>query len=142
MFAVLKAVLGWMTGGGIAAIGEQLRQARLDSLNAQNNEQRIIADLRVKELEFQQEAARNALELRRETAGFWEMRLITFVIAGCFAFHLLLVTIDTCFRLGWGIPAFPSPFDQWQGAILLSFFGVQVVGQGITAIASAIRSRK
>ena len=142
MFAVLKAVLGWMTGGGIAAIGEQLRQARLDSLNAQNNEQRIIADLRVKELEFQQEAARNALEVRRETAGFWEMRLITFVIAGCFAFHLLLVTLDTCFRLGWGIPAYPEPFDQWQGAILLSFFGVQVVGQGITAIAGAIRGRR
>jgi hypothetical protein len=142
MFAVLKAVLGWMTGGGIAAIGEQLRQARLDSLNEQNSEQRIIADLRVKELEFQQEAARNALELRRETAGFWEMRLITFVIAGCFAFHLLLVTIDTCFRLGWGIPAYPPPFDQWQGAILLSFFGVQVVGQGITAIAGAIRGRR
>ncbi len=142
MFAVLKAVLGWMTGGGIAAIGEQLRQARLDSLNAQNNEQRIIADLRIKELEFQQEAARHALEVRRETAGFWEMRLITFVIAGCFAFHLLLVTLDTCFRLGWGIPAFPSPFDQWQGAILLSFFGVQVVGQGITAIAGAIRGRR
>ena len=139
MFGV---ILSWLTGGGIAAIGKELRQARLDQLNANNADTRVIADLRVKELEGEMERQRHAAEIRRETSGFWEMRLLTFVIAGCFAFHLLLVTLDTCFRLGWRIPAFPSPFDEWQGAILLSFFGVQVVGQGITAIAAAIRGRR
>jgi hypothetical protein len=70
------------------------------------------------------------------------MRLITAVIAGCFALHLVLVTLDTCFALGWRIAKFPAPFDEWEGTILLSFFGVQAIGMGISGIVSAIRGRK
>lgn len=132
------AIVRWITGDLVG----QLTKAYEARLSAQNETERLVAEALAKDLEAQIEAQRRATEIRRETAGFWEMRLITFVIAGCFAFHLLLVTIDTCFRLGWRIPAFPSPFDDWQGAILLSFFGVQVAGQGITAIAAAIRGRK
>ena len=142
MMGILKLMLGWLTGGGIAAIGKELRQARLDQLAANNAEQRVIADVRVKEIEAHIHALREGAEIRKQTAGFWEMRVLTFVIAGCFAFHLLLVTIDTCFKLGWRIPAYPHPFDEWQGTILLSFFGVQVMGQGISAIAAAIRKRR
>lgn len=128
----------WITGDLVG----QLTRAYEASLKAANETERLVADATIKDLEAQIEAHRNATQIRRETAGFWEMRLVTFIIAGCFSFHLLLVTLDTCFRLGWKIPAYPAPFDEWQGAILLSFFGVQVVGQGITAIASAIRGRK
>jgi hypothetical protein len=120
----------------------QLRQAYQAKLAAANETERLIADTAIKDIERRMHDRAVAKEIRLATAGFWEMRLVTFIIAGCFAFHLLLVTLDTCFKLGWRIPAFPSPFDEWQGTILLSFFGVQVVGQGITAIASAIRGRK
>lgn len=132
------AIVRWLTGDLVG----QLTRAYEAKLKAENETERLIASAAIKDLEAKMETHRNATQIRRETSGFWEMRLITFVIAGCFSFHLLLVTIDTCFRLGWGIPAYPPPFDDWQGAILLSFFGVQVVGQGITAIASAIRGRK
>lgn len=54
MSAVISKLLGWLVGGGIASIGKELRQARLDKLNAQNDEQRINADLRIAELQAQQ----------------------------------------------------------------------------------------
>lgn len=132
------AVIRWVTGDLVG----QLTKAYEARLDAQNDEQKLVAGLVAKDIEARIEAKKQATEIRMATAGSWEMRLVTFIIAGCFSLHLLLVTLDTCFRLGWRIPAYPAPFDDWQGAILLSFFGVQVVGQSVSAIASAIRGRK
>lgn len=131
-------VLNWVTG----SLFSQLRQAYEAKLTAANDTQRLIADVAIKDIERQMAARTEAKEVRLVTSGFWEMRLITAVIAGCFTLHLVLVTLDTCFSLGWRIPAYPAPFNEWQGAILLSFFGVQVAGQGFRALASAIRGRK
>lgn len=118
-----------------------LSKAYEAKLAADNNESRLVADAAIKDIERQIADRETAKEIRMATAGFWEMRFVTALVAGCFAFHLLLVTLDTCFALGWRVAAFPSPFDQWEGTILLSFFGVQAVGQGISAIASALRRR-
>lgn len=131
---IISAVTGGLAG--------QLRRAYEAKLSASNEIERLIADVAIKDIERQMADRTAAKEVRLATAPYWEMRLITGTIAGCFAFHLLLVTLDTCFKLGWRIPAFPKPFDEWQGAILLSFFGVQVVGQGFNAIATAIRGRR
>lgn len=135
---MLAAIIRWVTGDLVG----QLTKAYQAKLAAQNDQDRLVADVAIKELEARLEANRQAVEIRRATAGFWEMRLITATIAGCFTLHLVLVTLDTCFRFGWRIPAFPDPFSEWQGAILLSFFGIQAASQGITAIATAIRGRR
>lgn len=118
-----------------------LSKAYEAKLAADNNESRMVADVAIEDIKRQIADRDAAKEIRLATATFWEMRLVTALVAGCFALHLLLVTLDTCFALGWRVSAFPSPFDQWEGTILLSFFGVQAVGKGITAIASAIRRR-
>lgn len=95
----------------------------------------------LKTIEAEIEARRGAREIRLATAAFWEMRLITFIIAACFTSHLVLVTLDTNFKLGWMVNKFPMPFAEWEGIILLSFFGVQVASQGINAIATAVARR-
>lgn len=118
-----------------------LSKAYEAKLAADNNESRMVADVAIEDIKRQIADRDAAKEIRLATATFWEMRLMTAVVAGCFALHLLLVTLDTCFALGWRVSAFPKPFDEWQGTILLSFFGVQAVGKGINAIASAIRRR-
>jgi hypothetical protein len=51
---MIGTILSWLVGGGIKAIGSELRQARLDQINAANDSERIAADVRVKELEAQQ----------------------------------------------------------------------------------------
>jgi hypothetical protein len=118
-----------------------LSKAYEAKLAADNDESRMVADVAIEDIKRQIADRDAAKEIRLATATFWEMRLVTAMVAGCFALHLLLVTLDTCFSLGWRIAAFPKPFDEWQGTILLSFFGVQAVGKGINAIASAIRRR-
>lgn len=104
--------------------------------------ERIKADVILKQIEAETSARQGALQVRLATAGFWEMRLITAVIAGCYTLHLVLVTLDTCFALGWKIARFPSPFDEYQGAILLSFFGIYAAGKGVNAIAAAFVGRR
>lgn len=135
---MIAALMRWLTGDLTTA----LTRAYELKLAADNDQARLVADAAIADINRQIDAARNATEIRMASAGFWEMRLVTAVIAGCFTLHLLLVTLDTCFQLGWRIPKFPPPFDEWQGAILLSFFGIQAVGNGIVAIAAAIRGRR
>jgi hypothetical protein len=76
------------------------------------------------------------------TSGFWEMRLLTFAIALPFVAHLWAVWLDTQFKLSWGIPKFPEPMDDWQGIILLSFFGFYTLGKTVQAIGTAVAIRR
>ena len=96
------------------------------------------AELALKQIDAEIEARKNATVIRVATAGFWEMRFITFCIAGIFTLHLVAVGLDTVFGFGWGIAKFPAPFDEWEGVILLSFFGVQVAMKAINTTASIL----
>lgn len=118
-----------------------LSKAYEAKLAADNDESRLIAEAAIKDIERQIADREAAKEVRLATATFWEMRLMTALIALPFVIHAGAVGIDTTFSMGWRIPAYPPPFSEWEGLILLSPFGVQVVGKSITAIASAIRRR-
>ena len=129
--------LNWLGGSGIKALTDAYIKAKSSAVESEQ----IKADILLKQIDAEMSARRVAQEVRLATAGFWEMRLITAIIAACFTLHLVLVTLDTCFKLGWRISAFPAPFDEWEGTILLSFFGIYTAGKGITAIAGAISAR-
>jgi hypothetical protein len=134
----LKAVWRWLTGGGFASLAEAYSIKRDSALERD----RIEADLIKAKIDAEIEGARQAAEIRKASIGFFEMRLLSFVIAAPFALHAGAVGLDTIFGFGWAIAAYPPPFDEWEGAILLSFFGVYGVGRGASAIAAAIVSRK
>lgn len=119
-----------------------LERAYTAKVNSTTEQEKIAAEQRIKLIEAEIDARRQATQIRLSTAGFWEMRLLSFLIAGCFTLHLVLVTLDTCFKLGWKVFAYPAPFSEWEGAILLSFFGIQAASKGITAIATALSSRR
>ena len=112
------------------------------SLDARNASERLAADLAIKDIEAGIAARAHAQEIRMATAGFWEMRLLTFAIAFPFVSHLWAVWLDTQFRLGWGIPKFPEPMNEWQGAILLSFFGIYTLGKTMQSIGAALAMRR
>lgn len=128
---ILGAILSWLSGGIVGQITGPLLDAYKAKLNSSDQAAQLMATDAI-------DARKAVVQVRMATAGYWEMRTLTVAIALPFTLHVWLVGIDTCFRLGWRIPAFPSPFDQWEGAILLSFFGVSVIGSGIKAIAGAI----
>lgn len=131
-------LLSWFTGGGIRALAD----AYAKHLDSAVESERTRAGVLKTQLDNALEAQRLAQQVRLATAGFWEMRLMTALIALPFVVHVLLVGADTCFKLGWKIPAFPHPFDEWEGVIVLSFFGVATVNKGITTIAAGFMARR
>ena len=135
-------ILTWLLqflGGGIL---QKVMDIFGKQLDATTERQRIEAGVVIEHVKAEIERRKNATQIRLATAGYWEMRVLTFLIAAPFVLHAGAVGLATTFSLGWGIPAYPAPFDEWEGRILLSFFGVTVAAQGIKAVASAIASRR
>ncbi|RCW24714.1 hypothetical protein DFR48_10552 [Ciceribacter lividus] len=132
---MIALVLNALTGG--------LLKAWQAKLTADSDEKRVIADAAIADINRQIEARREATEIRRATAGFWEMRVAIALVAWPLALHLALVTLDTMLTgVSWGIPRLPAPMDEWQATILLSLFGLQGVTGSFWAIAAVIRGRR
>lgn len=131
---MITLILNALTGG--------LLKAWQAKLAADSDEKRLIADAAIADIKAQSEARQQAAQIRRETAGYWEMRVATAVIAWPTAAHYALVTYDTMdTSRSLAIPALPSPMDEWQAAIILSFFGVQLGTKAVQSLASALRRR-
>ena len=131
---MITIILNALTGG--------LLKAWQAKLTADSDEKRLIADAAIADIKAQSEARQQAAQIRRETAGYWEMRVATAVIAWPTAAHYALVTYDTMDTgRNLAIPALPAPMDEWQAAIILSFFGVQLGTKAVQSLASALRRR-
>jgi hypothetical protein len=135
---MIGSIISAITGNVVGKLTEAYIKAKDSAVESERTRASVIETQLANELEAQ----KLATQVRLATASFWEMRLITGTIAGCFTLHLALVTADTCFKLGMAIPAFPKPFDEWQGTILLSFFGVQLLSKGIHAATAAFIARR
>lgn len=134
MLAFLAQIFGGPIVNGLLD-AYRARLASDDSAGAR------AVDLAKKEIDAALLARQQATQIRLATAGFWEMRLLTFLIALPFVIHVLLVGLDTNFKTGIGVYAFPKPFDEWEGAILMSFFGLQAGVVGVKAIAAGMLGR-
>ncbi|MCV0396973.1 MAG: hypothetical protein K5872_08805 [Rhizobiaceae bacterium] len=134
---MLKWLASWITGD----VASALTKAYVAAKEAKTESERIAADVEIKRLEDLQAARKNANEVRLATANFIEMRVITALIAFPFVAHLWGVWLDTQFGFSWSVSAFPPPFNEWQGAILLSFFGLSAGVGAIRAVAGAFALR-
>lgn len=128
---VIRWALSWLTGSGLNVLKDIWFKYKDSALESE----RLEAEWAKARLDA-------ILQVRLATAGFWEMRLITFLIAVPFVFHLWTVWLDTQFRFGWQVAAFPSPFNEWQGAILLSFFGIYAAGKVGMGLVQSLAGRK
>lgn len=135
-------VLNWISGGLLGSLAGPMLNAYKLKLSAEGDTNKLVAEERHRLLELEADSQRGAREIRKATAGYWEMRLLTFLFAAPFVIHLWLVAMDTCFRLGWRIAKFPEPFATTENTIVLSFFGITVAGAGLRALAGAIAYRK
>ena len=106
IFTAIAGKFGsWLLGGGIAAIGQQLRQAQKDRLDARNETERLDADIRIKTLEGQQ-----AVLIAEQ--GNWVTRWIRPAFALPFVlFNMKVIIWDK--MLGWGVTDDLSP-QYWQ----------------------------
>jgi hypothetical protein len=122
----LKLGWSWLTSGGFTTLSNIYNRYK-DSDDAKERQHAEWAKAQLDAMS----------QNRNQTSGFWEMRLLTFIIGGCFTLHLLAVTLDTIFALGWRIAKYPAPFDQYEGSILLSFFGLMA---GVTTVSAVART--
>lgn len=69
----IKSILGFFTGGGAAGLGEQIRLARQDQLNAANDSDKLAADERMAGLALQASAQSNGTWdwLPKLVRGLW-----------------------------------------------------------------------
>ncbi len=102
-------------GGGLAG---QIRAAYEAKLNAANNADKLRLDAHISQLE----AVR---DFRLATAGNWEMRLLVILAGVPATVHFGLVAFVSAFpSVGWTVHALPPPMSDYQGAIILSLFGL------------------
>lgn len=127
---MFKLALNWFLGGGFTALTDIYNKYK-DSAVESERTQATWAKAQLDAMS----------ENRKATSGFLEMRILTFLIALPFVIHVNLVGLDTNFKTGFKTFPFPAPFDQWEGSILLSFFGLTAGVIGIKAIASAFSRR-
>lgn len=112
---MIASIISWLASGGIAAIGKELRQARLDQLNADNTESRIAADVRVKELE-----ARQSIILAAQSDRFERWVRIGFALP--FLIYInKLVLFDKVLGLGTTDPLSPM-LTEAMWVVLGGFF--------------------
>lgn len=122
----------------LAALGDAYKA----KLTAANDSDRIAAEVTVAQIRAQIDAVQASKEVKLATASFLEMRLLAFFTALPFVVHAGAVGMDTVFRFGWKIPAYPPPFDEWEGAILLGLLGIYTLGKGMSSIAAAIGRKR
>lgn len=126
---MMMAVLNLLTGGVLDRVlghFERQENARRDSLSEERKQMYAdAADRRA-----------TAKEVRVATAGFWEMRLLTFWVLLLFVIHLTAIWADTMFGFPWVVEKLPSPIDEYEWQIILSLFGLGVANRAITAVAA------
>lgn len=102
---ILKTILSWATGGGIAAIGGELRAAYEAKLKAQTDAEKLQAEETIARLEAQQ-------SVLLAEQGRWLTAWVRPAIALPFVLYLWkLILWDKV--LGWGATDNLSP-ELWQ----------------------------
>lgn len=112
---MIAAILKWLTGGGISAIGAELRAAYEARLKAQNDHERLEADMAIAQLQ-----ARQAVLLAEQ--GSWATRWIRPAFALPFVIYdAKIIVWDKVLGLGSTDPLTPE-FWQLQMIVFGAYF--------------------
>lgn len=115
---MIASILSWLSVGTIGAIGKELRQARLDRLNADNNDKRIEADTRIKELEAE-------MAERRQKLADPLLKLPLFAAEISVSLYIVAIMVDSTFPMTMLTPLeLPEWFKPHFYLIVASIFGI------------------
>jgi hypothetical protein len=107
-------VLGWIMGGGLSGIAEQLQIAHRNRLQAQTDEQKLAADITIKQLEARQNALIHGKGawLSKAVQATWALPFIIF--------NFKVIVWDKVLKLGVTDPL--GQFEQNIGMIIVGFY--------------------
>lgn len=125
-------VLGTLGGSGaLAAFGSWLNnRERQKSIRFATFGKLVTAAMKA-EVDMRQVVSSERQALWN-SAGY---RWLTYLIIVPPSLHMAAVFLDTTFSfIDWKVPSAPPPFDEWGGAIVLSFVGAKAfVGAAVGA---------
>ena len=105
-----------------------LLEKGLDYLSQRHDNASEITKERIK---AELETRKVQKELIVQEHGWWVTRWQRpFLFYPCAA-HILAIILDTVFAFGWGIPSLPSPYNELQFAIVLSYFITRPVEKSV-----------
>lgn len=94
------------------------------------NKDNNSAEIAKKHIEAEIETRKLRKEVIAVESGWWVTRWCRPFLFYPLALHIVAITFDTIFSLGWGIPSLPSPYNELQFAIILSYFLTRPVEKG------------
>lgn len=112
-----------------------VRIAQIRQLGEKNN---IVKELELARITSENEAYKNAKEVRIATKDHWELRLAAALVAIPLSFHAGCVAIDTTYNMNWNIEPLPPPLNEWQSTIILGYLFISPVRQGINLAAARL----
>lgn len=129
-------IFGWLlkiaSSGVIDKITGYLTARSADATTQHSDDAKAATQIVV----AQMQAEVDTRKVQAEQAGKhgW---LVTF-LALPFGLHVWAIVLDSIFHLGWKVAALPSPMDNWEGQIILSFFIVVPAAAAATHIVKSI----
>lgn len=84
------------------------------------------------------EARKVQKEIILAEQGWWVTAWIRPLICYPFILHVGAIALDSTFKFGWGIPKLPTPYDQMEWTIILSYF----IARPIEKVTTTILTRK
>jgi len=109
---MIKLLLKWFTGGGIAAIGEQINDWQKVKLEAANDKDRIEAELAIERLREQRQV--------QMEGGHWAPRLVRAILISPVAFYWgKILTYD---KLGYGTTDNLTDTQWYIVGIMIGFY--------------------
>lgn len=123
-------VLKWLTGGFLDKL--LVVYSKRQDTNALIAVETIKAEIETRKLQKEIIIVESGWAVTR-----WMRPFVFYPLA----LHLGLVAADSIFHFSWDVSALPAPMDQWQGAIILSFFLVRPIEKATNILTEYFRRK-
>ena len=121
---MIASILSWIAGGGLSSITKSLQEAYRDKLNAQNDANKLEADMRIRDLE-----ARRDIILKAQSDNVERWVRVGFA-APFIIYNIKLIVWDKVLELGTTDPLSPN---------LLLIQSIVISGYFVLFTAKAVR---
>jgi hypothetical protein len=111
MLKIFTYLISWLTGGVLDKL-----------LDAYSKKTDANAQIAVATIQAELETRKLQKEILVVEQGWWVTAAIRPLVVYPFILHIGAIALDSTFTLGWGIAKLPSPYENLEQTIILSYF--------------------
>jgi len=117
-----------------APVLETVKSYFSNKANSEIEKTKVEGEVAVALVNAELESRKAQKEILLADQGWWVTAWIRPLTAYPFVLHVAAISLDSTFKFGWGVPKLPSPYDQMEWTILLSFFIARPIEKVATTI--------